>query len=181
MTNHSTAAGIGFRRLEMSDLPLMFRWLNQPEVKRWYDDPSETLADVEAYFGPSITGAEPTQPFLIVLDDQPIGYIQTYRPKDYPDYWSNQNLPDGAAGIDLFIGENDVRHRGLGAPIIRAFIAQILALDPTVTEIIIDPDPVNAVAIRAYEKAGFTRLREIGPPGHCESALLMTRPVTDEG
>jgi aminoglycoside 6'-N-acetyltransferase len=177
MTNHPTAADISFRRLETSDLPLMQRWLNLPEVKRWYDDPSETLADVAAYFGSSIAGTEPTQPLVIMLDNHPIGYIQTYRPKDYPDYWSNQNLPDGAAGIDLFIGENDARHRGLGAPIIRAFIAQILAPDPTITEIIIDPDPANAVAIRAYEKAGFTRLREIGPPEHGEPALLMTRPV----
>jgi aminoglycoside 6'-N-acetyltransferase len=179
MTNHSAAARISFRRLETSDLPLMFHWLNQSEVKRWYDDPSDTLADVQAHFGPSIAGTESTRPFLILRNERPIGYIQTYLPKDRPDDWSKQNLPDSAAGIDLFIGEDDTRHLGLGAPIIRAFIAQILAPDPTITEIIIDPDPANTIAIRAYEKAGFTRLREIGPPEHYEPALLMTRKVRD--
>ena len=177
MTNHSNAAKIGFRNLEESDLPLMHRWLNNPLVKRWYDDPSASLEEVRNYYLPCISGAEPTQSFIFELDGRPVGYIQSYRPKDWPDYWGNQNLPDGAAGIDLFIGEDDVRHHGVGPRAIRAFIDEILAADPTVTEIIIDPDPGNRAAIRAYEKAGFARVREIGPPEHCEAALLMTRPA----
>ena len=180
MTNQPLAGAFSFRKLTESDLPLMQRWLNNPLVKRWYDDPSDTLDNIRAWFLPAITGAEPTQPFVFALDDAPIGYIQSYRPKDWPDYWGNERLSNGAAGIDLFIGEDDARHRGIGPMVIRAFIDTILAADPTVTEIIIDPDPENAVAIRAYEKAGFAPLREIGPPGHCEPALLMTRPVREE-
>ncbi len=180
MTNQRSTETIAFRTLNEADLPLMMRWLNNPQVKRWYDDPSDTLDDVRNYYLGAIAGTEPTQPFIFELDGRPTGYIQSYRPIDWPDYWANQKLPDGAAGIDLFIGEDDARHRGLGPVVIRAFIDQILAADPTVTEIIIDPDPENHAAIRAYEKAGFARVREIGPPGHCELALLMSRPVRDE-
>ena len=39
---------------------------------------------------------------------------------------------------------------------------------------IIDPDPNNKVAIRAYEKAGFRYLKTIEPPEHIEPAYLMT-------
>jgi RimJ/RimL family protein N-acetyltransferase len=155
----------------------MQRWLSHPPVKRWYDDPSETVEMVRDFYAPSIAGIKPVQPFIFSFDDRPAGYIQSYRPKDWPDYWGKQDLPEGAAGIDVFIGEDDFRHRSFGPLVINAFIDEFLAPDPSITEIIIDPDPANLAAIRAYEKAGFARIREIGPPDNIEPALLMTRSV----
>ena len=40
-----------------------------------------------------------------------------------------------------------------------------------------DPDPINARAIRAYEKAGFLRQREVDTPDG--RALLMLRDNPD--
>ena len=41
------------------------------------------------------------------------------------------------AGIDLFIGEVQFHHRGLGAPIIRQFLNDIVFSDPAVESCII--------------------------------------------
>lgn len=177
MANPQPVPAIAFQRLTDADLPLMHRWLNRPAVKQWWNDPAETIEQVRAQYGPVIRGEEPTQSFVIVLDGRPIGYIQTYRPEDWPDYWGSQELPPGIAGIDLFIGEDDARHRGYGSLILGAFIKALTAADPSITAVMVDPDPGNHAAIRAYEKAGFTRLREIGPPEHADRALLMVRRI----
>jgi RimJ/RimL family protein N-acetyltransferase len=49
--------------------------------------------------------------------------------------------------------------------------AYLLWADPAVTKVQTDPSPDNARAIRAYEKAGFKRVRELTTPDG--PALLM--------
>lgn len=79
------AADISFRPLREEDLPLLHGWLNQDFVARWYKigpvpTPYEAVA---AKYLPRIRGEEPTECFLLVVDDMPVGYIQTYRIRDY--------------------------------------------------------------------------------------------------
>ena len=61
--------------------------------------------------------------------------------------------------------------RGHGSAFIRAFAERLLANGTP--RIVIDPDPANARAIRAYEKAGFERDRIVETPDG--PALLMVR------
>ena len=83
MNDRSTS--IWFRPLEHRDLPLMHRWVNTPYVAEWWDS-LPTLADVSAKYGGRIDGNDPTRSFVIVSGAEPIGYIQTYRIADYPQY-----------------------------------------------------------------------------------------------
>src|SRR6266446_4555981 len=71
--------------------------------------------------------------------------------------------------MDQFIGELDMIDRGHGSAFIRSFIDRLLA--GGASRVITDPDPANARAIRAYEKAGFCRDRLVETPGG--AALLM--------
>ena len=61
--------------------------------------------------------------------------------------------------------------RGHGSAFIRAFAERLLANGTP--RVVIDPDPANARAIRAYEKAGFERDRIVDTPDG--PALLMVR------
>jgi aminoglycoside 6'-N-acetyltransferase len=61
--------------------------------------------------------------------------------------------------------------QGHGSAFIRAFIDRLLAAGAP--RVITDPDPANARAIRAYEKAGFRRDRLVDTPDGV--ALLMVR------
>ena len=152
---------IRFRALNRGDLPLMHRWLNTPHVVEWWPDEAVALDEIVAKYTPRIDGLEDVRCFVIVHGDRPIGYIQ-----EYP-------LGEHSAGIDLFIGEVEFHHRGLGAPIIRQFLNDVVFANPAIESCLIDPAVSNREAIRAYEKAGFRFLRTVTNPGEPEPAHLM--------
>ena len=61
--------------------------------------------------------------------------------------------------------------RGHGSSFIRAFVDGLLRRG--VPRVVTDPDPINARAVRAYEKGGFQRERIVDTPDG--RALLMVR------
>lgn len=111
-----------------------------------------TLDAVRAKYLPRIAGAKDATPYVICHGAAPIGYIQTYAVR--PSAWDLGGV-EGGAGLDLFIGEAPLLHRGLGPEILRRFIGEIVFRDPAVRACFIDPSTRNRVAIRAFEKAGF--------------------------
>jgi aminoglycoside 6'-N-acetyltransferase len=155
-------AAIGFRRMTMDDLPLMHRWLETPHVLEWWwggvAPSSEAVAEK---YGPRIRGEEPTDPYLILYAGHPIGYSQTYRIRDYPEYAAAVSADEEAAGVDLLIGEADYLHKGLGSHILRRFLRDVVFAPEDIVSCIIGPSEANAIAIRAYEKAGFRYLKSI--------------------
>ena len=86
-----------------------------------------------------------------------------------PEWWRDETDP-GARGIDQFLANAEQLNHGLGSRMIAEFL-QRLWTDPAVTKVQTDPSPNNARAIRAYEKAGFKRVRELTTPDG--PALLM--------
>jgi RimJ/RimL family protein N-acetyltransferase len=152
---------ISFRPLTHADLPLMHLWLNAGEAFTWYGRKPTTLEEIVAEYTPKIVGTEPVSGFVIVIDGQPAGYIQWYRTHDHPDYARQVDVPADSAGVDLFIGEAQLLHRGLGPDIIRVFLRQFVFADAHVGRCVIDPDERNTIAIRAYEKTGFRHLKTV--------------------
>lgn len=167
-------SGTGFRRLTLGDIALMHRWLNTDFVIEWWDQRGHSYDEVEAKYQAYITGTKPSQPYLMLYDDKPIGYIQTYRIMDWPEYAEVVQVGEGGAGIDLFIGEAGYIHRGLGPQILRAFLREIVLKDPSwATFCIVGPEPKNQGAIRAYERAGFRYLKTVQVPDEAEPEYLM--------
>jgi RimJ/RimL family protein N-acetyltransferase len=162
-----------FRHLERADLAMMHRWLNHGEVLRWYGQEPQTLEAIEAEYEPRIGGATNVLSLIVELDGEPIGYAQRYFTKDHPDYWERQGFPPDTAGIDLFIGEESLQHRGIGPAMLRSLLHQVVFADAGTARCIIDPFPENRIAIRAYEKVGFRHLRTMLPPEHVDPCYLM--------
>jgi aminoglycoside 6'-N-acetyltransferase len=152
---------ITFCPLTHADLPLMHRWLNNGPAFEWYGLKPTTLEEIVAEYTPKIAQTEQVFGFVIVIDGQAAGYIQWYLIHDHPEYAVQMDVPVDSAGIDLFIGEEAFIHRGLGAPILRAFLREIVFADERVEQAIIGPDERNAIAIRSYEKAGFRYLKTV--------------------
>jgi len=172
-----------FRPLAEGDLPLLHRWLNNPEVARWYpmDGPGTDhpfLAQIIEHYGPRMRGGEGTDPtdcYVMLADGKPMGYIQCYRIGDHPEYAAEIDHDDDAWATDLFIGEDDFRNRGMGATILRAFIRDEILTRPGVETLMINPVPENARAIRCYEKAGFRHVKTVWVQSEESYEYVMTQ------
>jgi aminoglycoside 6'-N-acetyltransferase len=159
------SARYDFRALTREDLPLVARWLEAPHVAEWWGDPAESLAEIEEALDDIATEA-----LIAELGGRPIAYLQSYDPH-LEDGHPYQDQPFGTLGIDLSIGDPELVGIGHGSAIARQFVDELFA--EGAPRVIIDPDPTNLRAIRAYEKAGFkafdTRRTVYGP------ALMMAR------
>src|SRR5262249_22210447 len=134
-----------FRAMSRTDLPLIRRWLQTPEVMRWWGDPDEQYELISGDLDhPDI------DQFIVALDARPFAYLQCYRLSTWNQGFGDH--PPDTRGIDQFIGEPDLLARGHGSKFIRQFVDErFRARTPRV---VTDPDPENARAVRAYEKAG---------------------------
>ena len=166
--------GLSFRGLRSSDLDLMHRWLNAPHVNRWWYDEGTSHREIEEKYLPLIEGRDAARPFVVLYENRPIGYIQSYRisTEDDEEYANLVNV-ENSAGIDLFIGEAEYLYRGLGRHVIPGFLLEHVFSDPGIKVCVIGPEPENAAAIRAYEKAGFRYFKTIQVPGEPKPEYLM--------
>ena len=155
---------IGFRPLERDDLGLMHEWLQREHVRRWWDE-HESYGDVARHYLPAIEGRRPVELYLILLDDRPIGFIQSYVLSDFPEFAARVGVGEGVAGVDLFLAETGLTGKGLGTEVLRRFVSDVVFANPDVTACIAEPDVRNAASIRAFEKAGFRRVGEFLEPG----------------
>ena len=163
---------ISFRPLQREDLPRLYAWHLAPHVRQWWDAPASYDALVEQ-LKPRLSGQHPARPFVMLYDGQPIGYIQSYPISAWPEYYAGIQAGQDAAGIDMFIGEPEYLHQGLGAPMLRQFLREIVFANAAYDSCLIGPDPANAAAIKAYEKAGFRHLKTVHIPALDETQYLM--------
>src|SRR5262245_60373866 len=146
------------------DLPMIKRWLALSHVREWWGDPDEQYQLVRGDLD------EPAMDqFIVSTGGSDFGYIQCYDLTAWNSGFGEH--PKGTRGIDQFIGEAEMVDRGHGSAFIRAFVDGKLAAGAP--RMVTDPDPGNARAIRAYEKAGFARDRLVDTPDGI--ALLMVR------
>ena len=156
---------ISFRPLARADFPLLTHWLQQPHVLRWWNHETAPAA-VEADFGPSIDGSDAAELFIAMHADRPIGYIQRYTFADNPGYIEELvpilHAPGAALSIDYFVGAPELLRQGLGAAMIRAFVAEIWRDYPQAPAVIVPVNAANPASWRVLERAGFSKAAE-GP------------------
>src|SRR3954471_22127757 len=158
-------AAYQFRSLSGDDLPLVRTWLTRPHVREWWGDPREQFELVRDDLDDSAM-----EQFIVATADRPFAYLQCYEPAMWPEGGLGQH-PDGTRGVDQMIGAPEMVGRGHGSAFIRVFIENLLAAGTP--RVVVDPDPGNARAIRAYEKAGFARDKLVDKPDG--TSLLMVR------
>jgi aminoglycoside 6'-N-acetyltransferase len=163
-----------FEPLKEQDLPGIYSWLQAPHVREFYHPkplPSweETREKYRQRLGPNW----PTKCFLIGVG-RAIGYIQTYRVADYPDYAKTIGEAEGIS-IDLFIGDPQYVGNGWGRCILLKFINDVaFPLFPRENVCWIYHDKLNHRALRASRAVGFQYVRDFIEDG-CERELLSLR------
>jgi aminoglycoside 6'-N-acetyltransferase len=163
-------AAYGIRAATRKDLPLLSGWLRLPHLREWWGDPEESLAEME-----EVMDSVSVEALIVELQSKPVAYLQCYDPHMEDDH-PYQDQPTGTLGLDISIGPEEMLGKGHGPAILRQFAAELF--EEGAPRVIIDPDPMNARAIRAYEKVGFvacdTRTSKYGP------ALMMALDAPEE-
>jgi RimJ/RimL family protein N-acetyltransferase len=144
-----------FKLVEEKDLPLLLTWFKQPHVDQWWPVPAEHEDFFNAFLKRIRSG---TVPYLVLCDDKPIGYVQRYIIDRAGKHSWLPEISGNVVGTDQFIGEPEYLAKGFGPLMIKVFIDYFVAQDPTITIIIVDPEPENVIAIRCYEKVGFKKI-----------------------
>ena len=146
-----------FKPLQESDLDLLCTWFDKPHVKAWWND-SLTHEGIKEKYRDRIDD-ETVVPFIVYLDDKPIGFIQySYVNKNGDGWWPDE--AQGTVGIDQFIGEENFINRGYGTKMICAFSKKLFK-NTAIKKIITDVDSNNRRAICCYEKVGFKFVKEL--------------------
>lgn len=151
-------------RNEPSDLSLLTRWRSQPHVREWWD-PDEappTLEQIAPKYGERTHPSSPTTACIIEHQGRPIGYLQFYRWDSFREEVEQMDLrvePD-AYGLDVFIGEPEMVGRGIGPRAID-LTCRYLFEQREATSVALTTEVANTRAQRAYEKAGFAKVREV--------------------
>jgi aminoglycoside 6'-N-acetyltransferase len=128
-------------------LTLLRRWLDAPEVRRWWGSPSKQFELLRADLN------EPLMTMRIVsFNGRPFAYAQDYEVHAWPQPHL-AHLPQGSRAIDSFIGWPSMIGRGHGQAYLRLLAKKLCAEGAPL--VAIDPAPDNVRARRAYEKAGF--------------------------
>lgn len=158
-----------FIPLEESLFPLLLKWLETPHVKAWWDQDIQWTPElIKKRFETYVQDykvlkniKKPMHSFIICRDGKKIGYIQYYNAYDFPreQGYVIEELPQNMASLDVFIGEKDELGKGLGPLLLTQFLKE--HIDPLYEACFVDPDTANVQAIRAYEKAGFKKVKTV--------------------
>ncbi len=144
------------RPMETTDLEMVHRWLNNPEVMPFWQgrDIPRSQEWVREHYTPMIEGTGSTRCFLIeandgAADDHPIGFmLGTRRP--------------GADGVAVVAAlatrtrEPPYWSHGYGTDAVRTFLGHLFG-DWKVQRVFLVTFAFNDRAIRCYEKAGLKR------------------------
>lgn len=155
---------VNFEPLEFEDLEQLYRWFQTPEVKKWYAKGIDfSREEIRTKYLPRIEGKENIPSYIVSFKGNRIGFIQYYGlnnflPEGISEYSHplfSKHVPEEIAGIDLFIGDGAYLDKGIGSAIITEFLMKMVF--PKYKMAVVDPELENLRAIKAYEKAGFSR------------------------
>jgi RimJ/RimL family protein N-acetyltransferase len=148
---------VSYRPATDEDVELLAAWHADPEVSRYWDDEQPSADEIR-----SDLGRERVDAWIVVDEEEPVGYLQSWWEEDEP----------RRGGLDGFLIPS-ARGRGLMPKAARA-LAQSL-LDAGWEYVTVDPYEWNERAIRGWANAGFVEVSRGHPvdEDHAAEWVLM--------
>lgn len=161
---------VTFYPLERAHFPHLLKWLNAPHVHLvWGGHERWTAAHVAEKYGSYVDGyafdgveKRPMFAYVFAIDGKPAGFIQCYDAYDFAR--AGYELEDvldtrrysSLAGLDFYLGESTLLGKGWGSHVLHDFLIHFVW--KKFRACFVDPDPANAVGIKAFAGAGFMEL-----------------------
>ncbi len=144
----------------LQDMRYILKWLNNKKVSKYYGGIKDyTINEIIEKYSKKVDEKELTA-CIIELDEKPIGYLQFYNVNNETYEISKLKYKEivkdnqKAVAIDLFLGDDNSRDKGIGTKTIKMLIATLFNQYKT-DVILIDPKINNERAIKCYKKCGF--------------------------
>lgn len=152
---------IRFEPLNENHFPLLTAWFNKPHVQAFYSMHDWTLEEVRSKYLPYVRKEKPVNCFVSYRDEASFAFIQYYAIKDFgwPEQDFEPEIVQKAAGIDLFIGEESMLHKGLGSELLNAFLEAHIW--PRYDYCVVDPEERNVASQHFFRKCGFREHKTI--------------------
>ena len=174
---------VNIRRLQDTDADMacLLDWLTDEQVlAHVYDEDAPwTMEKIRACFAENAAPDAETAGWLILADDQPVGYMQHY-PIPEESYRFTQDVSfamlDGAYGTDMFIGVPALWRMGIGRAAVEQLAAHLRSMG--VTRLCADPCTENDHGMSFWPKVGFVPLGCVPEYDHPEKqSMLMIRAL----
>lgn len=166
---------LSFEPLREQDLPRMYSWLREPHVREFYHrKPVPSWEEMRKHYLQRLDPGWPTKCFLSCVG-HPIGYIQTYRVADYPEYAAMIGEDKGIS-VDLFIGNATYLGIGWGRLILLKFLNEVaFPLFDGEDVCWIYHERLNHRALHASKAAGFQYVRDFPEEGDLKILLRLRK------
>ncbi len=139
----------GLRPMTREDLAMVAGWLDTPHARAWWGDPAEQTSLVTEDLDQPLMDQQ-----IATVDNVPFGYLQSYPAHAWPEGAPHlADFPPGTIALDCFVGPPQMLGRGHGSAMLRIYANHLLQTGAS--KVVIDPDPENERAVRAYRRAGF--------------------------
>ena len=136
-----------------NDYQLLYKWYHNPQVYTYFEQRIPTYDEIVTKYSKRTSTKSITPVYIIEYNDIPVGIIQyTKVSKD------KYNTPKDDYDIDIFIGEENYYHKGIGSTAIRQLIDTLRDNNHVFTMI---PEAENTNAINCYQKVGFKEFKKI--------------------
>ena len=142
-------AAVRLRAVEEGDLPLLVRWMNDPDVRFWLhhsDRPDATVESVRGRFGLTEERFSNLVWMIETLEGRPVGHLGLLQVDPH----------HKRAELAISIGEKEWWSQGIGTDAIRTVLRHAFE-DLGLRRVDLHTDADNARGIRCYEKCGFVR------------------------
>ena len=182
----------GFAQVQAHDLKLIRHWLVTAHVAKWWGTDAMTDELWDGEWMARLRGERKmdTRMIQITLAPDlgpqakagrgrsftvfPIGLMQIWDFKDFPDLKEAVEPDNGAFGLDMLIGEEQWVHRGFGQRAVTGFVwGSVFRQITKCPAIFLRPLVSNSGAIRCFEKAGFRHWKTVRLPGCSEDSYVM--------
>jgi aminoglycoside 6'-N-acetyltransferase len=148
------------------DVDLLVAWHADPEVSRYWDDETYTLAEIRADF------ADPhVDHWIIEVGGEPVGFLQSWWEAGVGSTEPSDTGGPRRGGLDGFLIP-EARGLGLMPDAARALARSLL--DAGWEYVTVDPYAWNERALRGWRNAGFVEVSRHEPDaGHVSAWVLM--------
>lgn len=167
-------------RMTGNDFEAMARWLSDEKVLKYYDgrDNPSDLGKVIATYSPYLSDDSTVTPCIIREGDRDIGYIQFYPIEKSEREELKAEAYENPYGMDLFLGEEQARGRGIGPKVIR-MICSYLFRRAGADLVVSDPQQRNTRSVNTFLKCGFRQAAVLPEhelhEGKMETCIIMHR------